>query len=360
MPSRSKALTKDFKAADSVSHAGPNPILLRTFRGAEVETWHRGCWALVDSAGTVLESAGAVHEPIYARSTVKSMQAMPLVESGAADRFEFEAADLALALASHDGEAIHTERVARILARLDCGFEDLQCGAHPPTSRERRDELKSLGQTPTALHNNCSGKHAGFLALAKHLGQPLASYLDSEGEVQRLVRQALGEISGIDLNQLGTAVDGCSAPTFRLPLVSLATAFARVSDPTGEDQGAPTFSTQRRTACERMLAAAAEFPELIAGTRRRLCTDLLRASGGRLFPKIGGSSVYAVGLRDAGRALVVKIDDGAGRALASVVVRLLARFGWLSQAELEQLNEWTDEVLCNWAQREVGRSEVDL
>jgi L-asparaginase II len=356
MPPRSTPLARESEAPELEASSGANPVLLRVLRGDHAESRHRGCWVLADGSGQVLASGGAVHDPVYVRSTIKSLQAMPLIESGAADRFAFDSADLALALASHDGEAMHTERVARTLARLECSSGDLLCGAHPPTSREAREDLRRRGETPSALHNNCSGKHAGFLALSRHLGEVPRAYLDPAGEVQQRVRRAVTETTGVEERQLTQAVDGCSAPPFRMPLVDLATAFARVSDP----EGSRAFSPERRTACERMLAAAGAHPELVAGTKKRLCTDLLRASAGRLFPKIGGESVYVVGIRGAGRALALKIDDGTQRALAPVILALLEKFGFLSVAECDSLKAWTDPLQRNWAGLEIGRVEVEL
>ncbi len=328
-----------------------NPVLARIWRDRHVESQHRGAWVLVDPAGGVVDGAGDASHPVFARSSIKSLQALPLLESGAADRFGYGEDELALALASHNGEPCHTERVARILARLGLQTSHLQCGPQPPGDSEAREALVRSGAAPSALHNNCSGKHAGFLALALHLSVDPARYLDPESASQELVRTAVGEMAGTEPGELTSAVDGCSAPTFRLPLVRLATAITRVANPEG-------LAASRRAACERMTRAVAAWPELIAGTRKRLCTDLARASGGRLFPKVGGEAVYVVGVRGAGRGLAVKIDDGSSRGLAAVVVELCRRLGYLSTAESEALEAWRERSLKNWAGREVGRVEV--
>jgi L-asparaginase II len=309
---------------------------------------------LVDTAGTVLDGAGHWEHPIFARSSTKALQALPLVESGAADRFSFRDDELALALASHDAEAIHTERVAALLARLGLTPAHLRCGAHPPTGSEAWRELVRAGAEPSALHNSCSGKHAGFLALALHLGDDLERYLDPASHGQLLVRRAMEQMTGLEPARLSRAVDGCSAPTFRLPLRSLAAALARLTEPSG-------LPAPRRDACLRLAAAAAAWPELIGGTRKRLDTDLSRVSGGRLMAKVGAEAVYVVGERGAGRALAVKIDDGGLRGLHAVVLALLERHGFLDAhqlVELARLGDGRAGPVRNSAGLEVGRLEV--
>ena len=327
-----------------------HPVLARVRRGEFVESQHRGAWVLVDGSGAVLDGAGEVEHPFFARSSIKCLQALPLVESGAAERFGYTDAELALALASHNGEDLHTRGVRAVLERLRLTEQHLLCGPEPPRDPDTRAALVCAGREPGAVHNNCSGKHAGFLALALELGVAPERYLDPESESQRTVRDAVLEMTGLTDGQLTSGVDGCSAPTFRMPLVALATAFARVSNPEG-------LARERRAACERMLAAVAAHPFHIAGRHRRLCSELARLGAG-LFPKVGGEAVYAVGVRGADRALAVKIDDGATRALNAVVVGLLRRFGFLEAAASRELAHWIDAPLRNRAGLDVGRLEV--
>ena len=338
-------------ARQTTSGYPENPPLVRLWRGDAVESQHRGAWCLVDAEGRVLEGAGGFQAPIHARSSVKCLQALPLLETGAADRHGMGDDELALALASHDAEDQHTRRVEQLLARLGLAVDHLRCGPQPPGSAEARDALKALGRRPTSLHNNCSGKHAGFLALALHLGVSPERYLEPDSAGQRLVRQAVLEMARLEERDLSTAIDGCSAPTFRLPLVGLATAFARVANPAG-------LEPARRAACERMLLAVERHPELIAGSKKRLCTDIARATGGRLFPTVGGEAVYALGARGRGLALAAKIDDGGNRALHALVVALLERFELATPEELARLEPWRERVLRNWAGLETGRTEV--
>lgn len=328
-----------------------NPPLVRIWRGGWIESQHRGAWALVDAAGHLVDSVGDVRAGSFARSSLKSLQALPLMESGAAERFGLGTAEVALALSSHNGEACHTQVVTGMLARAGLSEADLRCGPQPPGDPKTRAELSAGGRKPGALHNNCSGKHAGFLCLSCHLGLEPRDYLDPNGGVQVAVRRAVEEMTGVLPGELATAIDGCSAPTFRLPLMRLATAMARVANP-------ESLAPSRRAACERMLNAAAAHPELVAGHHKRLCTDILRVTRGRLFAKIGGDAIYVIGARGTGRGLAVKIDDGESRGLSPLVIALCERFGWLSKAESDALAAWRAGPTRNWAGLEVGRVEV--
>jgi len=328
-----------------------NPALVRRSRGGLPESQHRGAWVLVDRAGSILEGQGALRAPVFARSSTKSMQALPLVESGAAERFAYSERELALALSSHNAEACHTEGVAALLGRLGLAVSDLGCGAAPPSDPEARRALFASGQSPTALHHNCSGKHAGFLALALHMGVAPADYLEPDCASQLAVRAAMTSMCDLSEGEFAIATDGCSAPTYRLPLHKLATGIARIADPSD-------LGPARAAACRRLTAAAAAHPELIAGNHKRLCTDLERVTEGRLFPKIGAEAVYVVGVREGDRGFALKLDDGSSDAMNQVVVEWLFRLGLLTHGEYEALEPWTESRLFNAAGREVGAREV--
>jgi L-asparaginase II len=328
-----------------------NPVLVRIHRDGAVESQHRGAWVVADASGAVIEGHGVWKGPVFTRSSVKCMQALPLLETGAAKRFGFSDSEIAMCLASHNAEPCHTAIVAGLLARLGLSVRDLKCGAQPPGDPEARNALRERGESPTALHNNCSGKHAGFLALALHLGVPVAKYIEPDSAGQVLIRKAVIELTGVSAGELGTATDGCSAPTFRMPLQGLATAFARVANPSG-------LPRERRAACERMLAAVAAHPHLIAGHHQRIDTDIARITRGRLFPKIGGEAVYAIGVRGSNRGLALKIDDGSQRGLHALVIGLLRRFSFATADELAALEAWEEKRLRNWAGLDVGHTEV--
>lgn len=339
------------KGSPEAPTAPSNPVLLRRWRGGFPESAHRGAWALVDSAGDVLDGAGAFRSPVFARSSTKAIQALPLLEAGAARAHALTPVDLALACSSHNAEDCHTRPVEALLTRLDLTVADLGCGAAPPGDPETRRALFGAGHSPTALHHNCSGKHAGFLALARHLGVDPVAYLDPESPGQLLVRAAMCELCDLEDEGYAIATDGCSAPTFRLPLDKLATGLARVANP-------DDLSAERRDACRALTHAVATHPVLVAGTHKRICTALAAVTGGRLFPKLGAEAVYVVGELGTDRALALKVDDGSIPAMNHVVVGLLARLGMLKAGELEALSTWTDRRLFNDAGREIGEVEV--
>lgn len=328
-----------------------NPVVVRVLRAGVVESVHRGAWCLVDPSGEVLAGAGDLLHPIFARSSVKSFQALPLFESGAAERFQFSDPEVALAIASHSGEPCHTETVRLTLERLGLGVRHLRCGIHAPTDALARAELRARHEAPSALHNNCSGKHAGFLALAQHLGDAPEDYLELGSRGQVLVRAALSELTGVPERELVPGLDGCSAPTYRLPLRALATAFARLSNPA-------ELAPARRAHAERLTRVAGAHPALVGGSKERIDTDLLRASGGRLFAKIGAEAVHALGVVGGGRGLALKIDDGGERALHALVLGLLEALQLVTPAELAALGPWRERTLRNFAGLAVGRIEA--
>jgi len=328
-----------------------NPVVVRVLRAGVVESQHRGAWCLTDPGGTVLASRGVVEHGVYVRSSVKAAQALPLFESGAVERFGLDDEEIALAMASHGGEPCHTETVRRTLTRLGLEVGHLRCGAHPPGEAGARAALRARGEAPSALHNNCSGKHAGFLALARQLEVPVERYLDPASEGQVRVRRTLAELGGARESELVPGIDGCSAPTYRLSLRSIATLFARLANP--DELGA-----ERRAHVERMTRVAGAHPVLIGSSKKSLDTDLLRASGGRLFPKIGAEAVHAVGVVGGGRGLAVKIDDGGARALPVLVLALLEALGLARPQELERMGAWREPRLLNFAGLEVGSMEA--
>ena len=328
-----------------------NPVLARVWRGDAPESVHRGAWCLVDSSGHVLESAGAIEHPFFTRSAIKCLQVLPLLETGAADAVGLTDEELALAVSSHNAEPCHVEAARGLLGRLGLTEDHLGCGVQPPGDPKARLALTERGAEPGRIHNNCSGKHSGFLALEKHLGGDVAGYLAEDSASQILVRRAVAEMVEVTPESLGSAIDGCSAPTFRMSLVGLAGAFARFTSPHG-------LAPERRAAAERVMAVVAKHPVLLAGNHRRVCTAIVKASGGTLFPKIGAEAIYAVGVPGRDLALCVKVDDGGLRGLHATLVELLKRFNLIEAAGARALERYRQSIVRNWDGIEVGRVEV--
>lgn len=328
-----------------------NPVLARAWRGDGIESVHRGAFCLVDTGGQVLESAGAIEHSFFARSAVKCLQVLPLLETGAAERVGLTDEELCLAVSSHNAEDVHVRTARGLLRRLELDDQHLGCGSQVPGDPAARRALAESGHDPTPIHNNCSGKHAGFLALHRHLGGDPATYLEPDAASQVLVREAVAELTGRTPEELGEAIDGCSAPTFRTPLTALALGFARITNPGG-------LGAERAAHARRIVQAVADHPVLLAGAHKRLCTALVQASEGRLFPKIGAEAVYAIGVPGRDLALAVKMDDGGARGLHAVVVELLRRFELIDGAAARALESFRSSTIRNWAGLEVGRVEV--
>ena len=307
--------------AGAASDRNANPVLVETTRGAMVESRHRGAFAVVDVEGRVVASAGDTERPVYARSAIKPLQAIPLVESGAAEAFGLGDGEIALACASHRGEPRHVAAVTAWLARIGCSVADLECGAHLPTNERALAELLGARGTPHAAHNNCSGKHAGFLTLARHLGLPTQGYIRLEHGVQQRVLGTLESMTGLDLGEAPRGVDGCGIPVLAVPLGNLALAMARLADPA--DQPEP-----RQAACARIRAAMAAEPFMISGTGQ-FCTRVISETAGRALVKTGAEGVFCAALPERGLGMALKIDDGAGRAAEVAMAGLLARFDLL-------------------------------
>ncbi len=310
--------------AQATAGGGANPVLVEATRGAMVESRHRGAFAVVDIEGRVIASAGDTERPVYPRSAIKPLQAIALVESGAAEAFGLGDAEIALACASHRGEPRHVETVTAWLARIGCSIADLECGSHLPSNERALAELLGARGTPNAAHNNCSGKHSGFLTLARHLGLPTEGYIHLEHGVQQRVLGTLESMTGLDLGEAPRGIDGCGIPVIAVPLGNLALAMARLADPA--DQPAP-----RQAACARIRAAMAAEPFMVSGTGQ-FCTRVISETGGRALVKTGAEGVFCGALPEQGLGIALKIDDGAGRAAEVAMAGLLARFDLLDAA----------------------------
>jgi L-asparaginase II len=322
-----------------------NPILVEALRGALVESRHCGAVAVVDAAGRPVLALGDVDRPVYPRSAVKALQALPLVETGAAERYGLGAEELALACASHSGEPGHVATANRMLrlAGLDVGA--LKCGSHWPIHQPSAHALARDGGTAGALHNNCSGKHAGFLCVACTLAADRAHYIEPENPVQRLVKATLESLTGAVLSQDVCAVDGCSVPTWAMPLSALARGFARFGTGAGLTPGRARAAVLLRAAC-------AAHPWHVAGTGR-FCTEIMQRLGERAFVKTGAEGVYCAALPEQGLGIAVKCDDGAGRAAEVMLAAMLVRF--LPEGiDTLALEQYVRPTLRNWNGIAVG------
>jgi L-asparaginase II len=308
-----------------------------------VESYHRGAVAIADADGRVLLALGDIDRPIYPRSAVKALQAIPLIESGAAGAFGLGQAELAIACASHSGEEMHIDAVRTLLAKAGLDEQQLACGAHWPVSERASRELTRAGKSPTAIHNNCSGKHAGMLATAVHRGLDPRGYERSRHGVQEDIRRVISEVCGVTLEPDEMGVDGCSVPTFALPLSALATGFARLTNGRG-------LSSTRAEAAQRLTRACFAAPHLVAG-EGRFDTVVMRKLGDAAFLKGGAEGVHCAALPALGIGIAIKVDDGTKRGAERVLYYLLARL--VAGAEQVLAGEIAGEI-HNWHGDRVG------
>ena len=301
-----------------------NPVLVEVTRGEIVESIHRGAVAIVDVNGDVRAALGNIDATVYPRSSLKPIQALPLVESGAADQFGLSDEHIALACASHSGEPMHTTLVAEWLQRIGLSEGDLACGPHPPRHEPTWQGMLSRGQNPTRIHNNCSGKHTGFLTVARHWEVATAGYETVEHPVQQAVAAVIGELSGCE--ELAWGVDGCAAPNFALPLEGFARALARMAP-------SAALAPSRSRAARRIVSAMMNHPELMSGTGRA-CARLIRTCSGKAVVKTGAEGVYAGIVPPLGLGVAIKIDDGAGRAAEIAIASVLHSLGVLDDSQL--------------------------
>jgi L-asparaginase II len=298
-----------------------NPIFVEVTRGSMVESRHRAAVAVVDANGTTIMAAGNIDRPAYPRSAIKPLQALAFIESGAADRYGLGPREIALACASHSGEPQHVELVLAWLRRIGCSAADLECGAHAPVNATASRDLIAAGRSPGPEHNNCSGKHAGFLTLARHLDVPTAGYIGIDHPVQRAVRAVLADMFGCNLDDVPVGIDGCGIPQYGVPLQAIARGMARLADD-GSLGGA------RRDAARRVREAIAAHPFLTSGTGR-FCMRVMDLTGERALVKAGAEGIYAAAVPGRGLGIAVKIDDGAGRAAEVVIGHVLVRLAGL-------------------------------
>jgi len=333
-----------------------NPVLVEVLRGTFVESRHAGALAVIDADGAVVAAIGDIERPVFPRSAVKLLQALPLVESGAADRWQLSDEQLALACASHNGEAAHVQAAEAMLRQAGADTSQLECGAHWPYLDAAQRALAAEGGRPSALHNNCSGKHAGFVCLA--CAQAAAGGLDPrryatgyvhpDHPLMREVSAALAQTTGCDLDQAPRGTDGCSIPTYAIPLRSLALAYARVATGIG-------LRPVRAQAARRLRRAIAAAPFMVAGSGR-FDTRVMQRLGERACIKVGAEGVYCAALPERGLGIAIKMDDGNNARAAEVVMAsLLESLLTLDDRDAGFLAGLRAPTLHNWNGTEVGR-----
>lgn len=332
--------------------------LVEVWRGPIIESLHRGHLVAVDGDGKTVAELGAPETVTFIRSSAKPFQAIPLITSGAADRFGFTDQEIAIGCGSHSGEPTHVETVQSMLKKIGLNKDALKCGVHEPFSVEVARELAMKQQSPSVLQNNCSGKHAGMLAVAKHLGAPLESYDDPSHPVQQLILQIVSNFSAVPVDQIVIGTDGCAAPVFGLPVRAMALMYARLVNPTTD------FAPALKDAGRRIVNTMIHFPEMVGGSTGRLDTEMIQAGNGRLISKIGAEGVYTIGVLPCadwpnGLGLALKVEDGDDRrARPPAVIEALRQLGVLHGSEITALATYAPTPITNRRGERVGEARA--
>ncbi|MGQ2970714.1 MAG: asparaginase [Allorhizobium sp.] len=327
-----------------------NPITVEVTRGQLVESRHRGLAIVVDAEGKTVFSAGDVDAGVFPRSACKAMQALPLVESGAADAYCFGNRELALACASHSGEPEHVATAAAMLKAAGRDESVLECGAHWSSHQAVLiDQARTLDK-PSALHNNCSGKHSGFICTCCHTGEDPRGYAGFDHPLQQAIRAIMADLTGAVLSRDNCGTDGCSIPTYAVPLSGLARGFGKLATGKG-------LEPIRAAAARRLINACMAEPFYVAGTKR-FCTKLMEVAPGKIFAKTGAEGVFCALLPDKGLSFAVKAEDGATRAAEAMIAALLARHFDDGSAEKSALLGLSRHGMTNWNGLHVGTIRV--
>lgn len=327
-----------------------NPVTIEVTRGNLVESRHRGMAVVVDGDGTVMFSAGDVESAVFPRSACKAMQALFMVESGAADAYGFGNRELALSCASHSGEDAHVELAASMLARAGHDLGSLECGAHWSLDQKALIGQARSIEKPTALHNNCSGKHSGFICACSHNGMKTKGYVNAEHPLQREIRATMESLTGVAIAEDSCGIDGCSIPAYAVPLKSLAHGFAKMA--TGQG-----LEPVRAQASRRLIEACMAEPFYVAGSGRT-CTKLMEIAPGKIFAKTGAEGVFIGILPEQGLAIAVKCEDGTTRAAEAMIAALLARHFDKDSMEKRALDAMANRSMRNWNGIHVGDIRV--
>jgi L-asparaginase II len=331
-------------------------ILVKVTRNNVIESLHRGHLVIIEADGKAIAKLGDTKALTFIRSSAKPFQVLPFLVSGAAEKFRFDEAEIAIACASHSGEEIHVKTVKGMLEKIGIDESYLKCGAHLPFNESVAEQMIRQGRKPTAIHNNCSGKHAMMLAFAKYLNTNLENYIDQNHQVQLSILEMISKFTETPVSLIPTGIDGCSAPNFALSIEAMAKAVAKIVCPP-ED-----FDSSLKEACKTVINAMIKYPELVGGTER-LDTILMKASAGKIISKIGAEGVWICGILPSSRwekglGIALKIEDGDDkRARPVVAIEILRRLGIIQQNDLR---EYSPMPIKNRKGEIVGFAEVCL
>lgn len=326
-------------------------ILLHYTRGGKVESLHRGDIAVVDVKGKLVDSVGNPDLPMFWRSAAKPFQVLPFVTEGGLAQYEISSEELALMVSSHSGEQQHVELVRKALIKVGLTEAALACGSAKPMNSKAAKAIMLNNEKYQAVHNACSGKHTGMLALCKMLGLPVEGYTEPDHEVQKVMHSAVAEAAGLKAEEVEIGIDGCGVPVFYLPLKNMAYAYARLGQPVSGNWG------QNTEAVAAIRDAMLAHPSVVAGTGR-IDTAVMNLTKGRILAKIGAEAVYCLAAVNQGIGISFKIEDGSYRAINPTVIGVLKRLDLITATEHEELLKMFPPVLKNHRGDVIGTVET--
>ena len=326
--------------------------VVNIYRGGIVESAHYGHFAVVNAEGKILYKYGDPQTVTYLRSSAKPFQAIPLIESGAAHRFKLLSEEIAVIAGSHNGEPHHVAAVSSILEKIGLSEENLQCGIHLPHFYPANKIKPEPDAKFSQLQHNCSGKHAGMLALCVFKNLPVDNYLDPHHPVQELITEAIASVCDCPVEKITVGIDGCSAPVHAMPLYNMALGFARFVTP-------HSLPREKAKVYTTIYQAMMDYPEMVAGARR-YDTDLMQICQEKLVAKGGAEGLHCVGFTERGWGMAAKISDGSRRAIYPFSMEILKQLGVVTSSELDQLKQYHNDKIYNWTNKEVGAIKAEF
>ncbi len=337
-----------------LSGNGNPPVLVRVTRGGLTESRHRGSITVVNTSGSVIKSIGDPEESVFLRSAAKPIQTLPVIETGAADRFGLTPAEIAVMCGSLNGQDFQVAAVSSILDKIGLDASVLDCGIHRPSHRPTAQAMSRSGESPTELHNNCAGKHAAMLVLCKHHDWAVEGYIESVHAVQKMILERVAEATEVAVEDIGLGLDGCGVPVFALPLKNLAYAYARLA---GAMPAKGRKEASRNDSMGRLMSAMLDHPEMIAGDGR-ICTEVMRAGRNKFLAKTGAEGTYCLALPGLGLGVALSIEDGHARAVNPSVVEILIQLGQLETGREKEIASFHRPTVKNHRGDEVGFLEA--
>lgn len=327
-----------------------NPILVEAWRGETLESFHRGVICVVDELNQVVYAKGDIHQECFPRSAMKFLQHVPLIESGAVEKFGFTLKEIAIMCGSHNAEPEHIEVVNGILEKIGLDRYALHCGAHYPMLAKDFVPMYASGKMPNDIHNNCSGKHAGFLALCVFNSWSIEDYLSPDHPSQKLIKHVCASMYETDESKMNYAFDGCSAPIYNITVYHQAVGYKNLICH-------ERYDANRQKACRMIIEAVSQYPEMVAGTDR-YCTDMMRVCAAEVIGKTGAEGIFCLGFKHKRWGVCIKIDDGKMLPQYNVAQALIKSTGLFNRDTLAPLEKYLHDDIKNWNLKSTGRLKV--